>query len=368
MSEAPVYVPIVKGKQFDILATKELDSTARAKLMPLIEAMPADLKKSALDEHIVKFCDRIRKHLPKGRLFVDFRGIDPEATVDGGVNAILFGFQLLKMNGRPVTPVYGLARNDALWAKLGEIAQDFNQGFCFRLTGDDLDDFAVEDTWEQIVERTADIGLPFGRVDILVDFGSITATSLKALHEKVVAFLHYNPEAYKFRTIIIAGSSALKDVSGIDKEGTQDVRRRELDLWRRLWIDLPEGVRPVFSDYGIVHPDFSDIGANPYINAKIRYTAGSIIRYFRGHGLRLPVNDYAQYRGLAAKVRNSSLYVGTNASFGDRYIDECANYITSTPGAPGTWVKADMNSHMSHTVAQMVEALAELESQVAIQP
>ena len=368
MSEAPVYVPIVKGKQFDILATKEIDASLRSKLMPLIEAMPVDLRKSALDDHLIKLCDRIRKHLPKGRLFVDFRGIDPEAMIAGGVNAILFGFQLFKLNNRPVTPVFGLARNDALWGDLGKIALDFDQGFCFRLKGDDLDDFAIEDTWDQVVERTAEMGLPFGRVDLLLDFGSISVTPLSVLHDKVVAFLHYNPEAYKYRSIIVAGSSALKDVSGIEKESTEDVRRRELDLWRGLWLDLPEGVRPVFSDYGIVHPDFSDIGANPYINAKIRYTAGNTIRYFRGHGLRLPVNDYAQYRTLAAKVRGSNLYMGTSASFGDRYIDDCANYITGTPGAPGTWVKADMNSHMSHTVVQMVEALADLESQVALQP
>jgi Beta protein len=365
VEEPPVYVPIVKGKMYDILALKELAPAIRGQVMPLLEIMPLGSKGGDLEDHIVRLCSYVKKYLPLGRLYLDFRGLDPDAVVPGGINGTIFGFRLLQKLGRPVTPVYGLARNDALWKSLGEIAADFNQGFCFRLARDDLDDFALDDTWEQIIERTKEMTLSVGRTDLLIDLGSIANDYPKQLQERVLDFLGRNPETYKYRSIIVAGSSALKDVSSVEKEGTEDVPRRELDLWRSLWLDVPTELRPIFADYGVVHPDFSDVGPNRNINAKIRYTSGNVIRYFRGHGLWRPTKDYGQYRSLAAKVRNSTLYLGPSASFGDQYIDDCANHITSTPGAPNTWVRADMNSHISHTAMQIAQVMVELEGVAA---
>ncbi|MBF3728241.1 hypothetical protein ISG25_37580, partial [Burkholderia pseudomallei] len=72
-------------------------------------------------------------------------------------------------------------------------------------------------------------------------------------------------------------------------------------------------------DYGVIHPDFSDIGPNKYMNAKIRYTVGDKIVYFRGHGLLHPVKDYNQYYDLAKKVVTDTRYRTRKYSFGDSY-------------------------------------------------
>jgi hypothetical protein len=361
MNDAPIYVPIVKGKQYDILATKELHASVRTRIKPLIEAMPLNSKGAKLEDHLVSLCERIRKHLTVGELFVDFRGIDPEARVESGQNAVVFGYQLLKTYNRPVTPVFGLERNDALWRPLAAYVHDFGQGFCIRLKGEDLDSYAIEDTWQQVIERVGMMGLAAGQVDIVIDFGSLANHDIAELHEKVISFLAANQRAHAYRMIIVAGSSALKDVSEVEPDGVQTVVRRELDLWRELRVDLHSALRPVFGDYGVVHPDFSDAIVSKYINAKIRYTAGPTIRYFRGHGLLHPAKDYAQYRVLAAKVRSSAGFAGASTSFGDQYIDDCASGITATPGSPATWIKADMNTHMSHTVDHLVAELAQLE-------
>lgn len=110
--KSPLYVPAVKGKLNDIVAVGLVSRRVRENIKPLVEAMPINPKKPAVDEHVHRLCQYIRKHAPLGELFVDFYGLMPEACVPDGTNATLYGYQLLKGLGRYVTPVYGLERND----------------------------------------------------------------------------------------------------------------------------------------------------------------------------------------------------------------------------------------------------------------
>ena len=136
-----------------------------------------------------------------------------------------------------------------------------------------------------------------------------------------------------------------------------DIIRHELRLWINIQRDLPESLSLIYGDYGVIHPDFSEAtGFSKYINAKIRYTYQGRITYYRGHGLRHPINDYKQYSELADKVRNSPGYMGRNFSAGDQYVDDVADAdLNESHGSPATWVLADMNHHLEYTTMQMVD-------------
>lgn len=82
-----IYVPVIKGKKNDVIALGKLPLQIRSRVKPLIEAMPVNLKKSKIDEHVFKFCDYIKKNAPIGEMFVDFYGLMPEATTEDGTNA-----------------------------------------------------------------------------------------------------------------------------------------------------------------------------------------------------------------------------------------------------------------------------------------
>lgn len=351
------YSPIIKGKLNDLKALGRLSPRSRSIAKPMVEAMP--LKKGEdVDSHIAKLAHYLVKHAPLGDLFLDFYGLVPGLKASDGTDAIVFGYKLVKGLGRTVTPVYGFSRDDSLWSALRETVKSNGQGFCFRIDIDDLDDQA-EDTWTQILERSAFFGIKPQQTDLVIDLRDIGAVPIDKLQGVVLDFLGMNQRAPAYRSIVLAGSTALKTVTTIPKDGVGEVARKELVLWSRLQRDLSQNIELVFGDYGVIHPDFSDQGPNKHMNAKIRYTYRGRIAYFRGHGLRYPVKDYSQYHQLASQVRDSQYYRGRAFSYGDWYIDTVADFNT-TPGHPGTWVHADMNHHLEYTARQMTTLIGEL--------
>lgn len=361
------YVPIVKGKPNDLKAIEKVAASIRYGIKTLIEITPTNIKEST-DKHVEYFVNLVSHYAHIGDLFVDFYGLLPEETMASGENAVISGFYQLKSKNVTVTPTYGLQRNDNIWLDLREVVSAFEVGFGFRISLDDLDDQA-EDTWEQIIERSALLGLSESDIDIILDLRYIGedsenrkggATWVNYLKELVIDFLAYNRNASKYRSITVCGSSALKTVSSIPKDGIDEVIRVELKLWLALCKELGESVSLGFGDYGVIHPNFADSFKSKNPNAKIRYTIKDKTIYFRGHGLKLPTKDTEQYRELSKKVLSYKSYDFKCISFGDTYIYNCANFI-SEPGYLNSWVLADMNHHITYTAQQIQRVLQSFE-------
>ncbi|MCA7928940.1 beta family protein [Burkholderia cepacia] len=352
-----VYVPFVKGKENDIKAVGSLAKAIREITKPLIEIIPINPEKPDIDKHVHKFCRYIKKFSPLGEIFVDFHGLLPDALMSDGTNSILFGYSLLRGFGREVTPVYGFDRNDNLWPQFGKVVASFGKGFAFRLGRDDLADYLFDDTWAAIVERSGEMALQEKSVDLILDFGNLSGLDNEAIKENVISFLFHNPRAKFYRSIIVSSSSALKNVGEIEQDEMTEVTRHELHLWSQLWNDMPDEIKPIYGDYGVIHSGFSDVGPNQNMNAKIRYTVGDKILYFRGHGLRRPKKDYAQYYELAKQVVADDRYRTRNFSYGDTYLDNCARRQIK-PGTPSTWILADMSHHMTYVARQVDRLIA----------
>lgn len=354
-----IYSPIVKGKLNDLKALGKLSTSTRNIIKPMIEVMPiAGL--TSMDNHLFKIADYLVKHVPLGDIYLDFYGIKLGAKTINEEPAITAGYKLVKSMGRSVTPTYGFHRDDFIWPDLANICKLFKEGFCFRIDIDDIEDsYISEDTWSQIIERSSQIQLNPSEIDLMIDLRDVRNENLDDIHEKVIDFLAINSSHNRYRTIIIAGSSAMKTLSEkpeIPKDNIGSVDRNELLIWGNLLKDVPESTTLVFGDYGVIHPDFSDQSANgfKYTNAKIRYTRGNKIDYYRGHGLRHPLTDYEQYYELANKVITSKGYSGKEFSFGDNYISHVADR-NILPKQTAPWVLADMNHHIEYTTIQIQE-------------
>jgi Beta protein len=298
MRDGVVYVPILKGKANDLKAFARLGPDARRLTKPLIEALPVDKSKVETEQHLQVFADRVRKLKPRSIMYLDFYGLMPDERLSDGTNAIVHGFALLRDVPHTITPVFGLHRNDRLWGHFRQISAHFGGGFCFRILRDDIAVDAAEDTWEEIIRRSAELGLDPSNVDLVLDLGHVGQLSPATLKEEVVDFVALNRRVGEYRSLVVAGSSALKEVSVVPKDGVGEVHRNEWHLWGQLLADVDESLSVQFGDYGVVHPDFLDSVQNPNIQAKIRYTVGDLHLYFRGHGLYRPAVDFDQYYEL----------------------------------------------------------------------
>jgi hypothetical protein len=351
------YVPVIKGKLNDLKAFFQVGPSVKSSVKPLVEIVPVP-NDSTADKHLEKFVHNLSKFVSGRDFFVDLYGFMPGETLDDGVDATIGGLRILRGKGLLATPTYGFDRDDSLWSSLRTETQKTGRGFCFRVDIDDLDDRS-EETWQAIIERTAQLHLTPKDIDILIDLRYVGETDTEKLKSLVVDFLSLMPAGQKFRSVILSGSSALKHVGSIPKDATGDVERKELRIWMELQADLFGAHSLIYSDYGIVHPDFSIVGPNKNSNAKIRYTTSGKIKIFRGHRL-LDAPGYKQYHALADDVRNSPEYLGAAFSRGDAYVDLCADGNASS-GNLGTWVFVDMNHHLELTAKQAQKLTADID-------
>jgi hypothetical protein len=245
-----------------------------------------------------------------------------------------------------IEPAFGFDRDDALWPTV--IAQAKRSGgLLLRLDRDDLESF------QETIDQIADLrlrGLDLRELDVMIDQRSLNSDDETLAAASATAdFIDALCSSVPVRKVLVAGSSAPKTVSEVERDSYGVIPRRELTLWAHVASErLP--VQPIYADYGVIHPDFSDQTPSTHINGKIRYTQGKVFHIYRGHSLR-QADKYEQYRGLAAAVSRSAHYQGSSFSYGDRYIYECATGHSGT-GNPGTWVLVDQNHHVTYTAKQ----------------
>lgn len=346
------YVPVVKGKTNDVKAFSRLPVSLRASTKALFD-QPFFGRDENLDEHLVEFVDRIVSWVPRDQpCFIDFYPFQDDSLAASGQLAIVEGFELLERGGHCVTPTLGVARDTTVFKAVRRIVNKLGQGLCLRIDVEALDG-QTDQVAADVSDRLRLLGIPRAQCDLLLDLRSVGRLQF-SVAEVILDFLAVVRYDDAFRSIILAGSSALTNVTDVPMDGLLHVERSELALWDRIVFELAGSVVPVFGDYGVVNPEFFADGPRPHANAKIRYTNGVRTSYFRGHGLYRPVTDFKQYRTLAMRVMAQPYYDGPAFSVGDAYI---AN-VAAAPGPKGygnlsTWVLADMNHHLTVVARQM---------------
>jgi hypothetical protein len=355
MMAAPIYVPVVKAKRNDMASLRDVAESKKSEIRPLLEL--AEYGSTEHDKIIAGCVTRLAQFSWPIAPYVDLYSLLPNAVVASGVNATVEGFCQIAARGIDIIPTYGFERNDDLWRDLGDVSRELRTGFCFRVDVEDLDDQA-EQTWINIIERSAEMGLVAGDIDVIVDLRFIGNSPLERLVNLTRGFFELQPRRFVPRFRAVIGSSALKTVSNIPVNGTAPVLRQELLLWSRIQARMGARQQIAFGDYGVIHPDFSQNAPSPNANAKIRYTRGDSIHYFRGSRLFKPSN-FGQYHALARRVIASPHYRGHQYSAGDNEIWNCASR-SIRPGNLGTWVKVDQNHHIETTVNQIRYAFREV--------
>jgi hypothetical protein len=358
------YVPILKGKDGEFRALASLMPNARQKITPFVDIPRRDLDlitnqpKDPIDVYLLKKAEKIYKSWGTTRkIFVDLFDLELDLRTPNGTHFLEFLFSCLRNNNVQATPVIGLDRSediDYVNAVRNTVSAD-KRGVCIRLLDEDLE--IPAGTYSNVHDLIQTLGLSKRNIDLLMDFRSIYGNDLADVADIATDFLTNLPNTTEWQTIILTSSGFPESLSGVLPHSIDPIPRTELYLRNELF-SRKRNIRrfPAFGDYGICHPDLLDFDPRVHTpSAAIRYTierewliikAGSIKRY-----------KLDQFRDLADILRRRPEYYGPAYSWGDNYINDCANY-TVGKGNLTTWRQVGTNHHITLVGSQIANSLS----------
>ncbi len=347
----PIYVPMLKGKEGEFAALEALEDDVRNHLMPLIEvpSVPYDYANDrptkSLEEHISGVADRVRRCWPTGPLFLDLPWFGGDEQLSGGRVAYEAVLTDCERQGVQAVPVVSRTSSTEALAAIERYSRKSGLGGCIRLL---VEDFEEEvDIDEEVDRLLGGFGaIDIGSIDLILDLEDLGPEAGRAVLVARSVFSMI-PKSDEWRRIILAASSFPEDLSEVDAATFTTLPRREWELWTTLQrrpARLPRRDL-IFGDYGIAHPLPKEL--DPRImrmSASIRYTTADNWLVVKGRNVRQ--YGFDQYFDLCRALIARPEYCGSEFSWGDNYIAECAAE-NQGPGNATTWRKVGTNHHLT---------------------
>jgi hypothetical protein len=328
------YIPILKWKQGEQGALKELEDSIKDKIVPLIEITP--------DFNFSKLKDSLNNW--KNRYF--YFDILPEVYEE---NSGEIYFDLLSQcDPKYVIPVVFLSDNKDAIKEANNYSKN---GIAIRITSDDLDDLD-----SSLMELKDEFG--YNNIDLIIDLREINENNFGEKKIVAKALLPDIPEIQSFRNIILSSSAFPKTLSSFGKYEIHHISRYDYQLWSSLlYLEKRYNIKLKYSDYCINHPSFFEYipGMSPAFN--IRYSTNDSFIVIRGDSTKKGGLDVENVVSLCQKLINLKDFSGQDFSWGDNYIfTRCSKGIEKC-GNLSTWRKVGTNHHITFVVNQLSSLL-----------
>jgi hypothetical protein len=333
-------------------AVLRLHDTTKRMLTPLIQIpeIGYDFKekrpKGTLDEHLKGFVlKKIYKKWGGSFCFLDLRLVGLSARLENGIHPVRYVFDDLRETGCSAIPVTGLDRDRPFQQEIRRVLGKDERGACLRLS---IQEAAKSTSAGEIDSLLSTLYIKHNDCDLVLDLGAPdNFEPLGGFAKAIQAIVSRIPNLKTWRTFSVLGTSVPDTMSGM-KLGVNVVRRYEWELYKVIIANFKRASLrlPTFGDYAISHPTFSEYDmrlAKP--SAKIRYTADHGYYIVKGRNIRDErFGKNRQYHNLSKKVIESQHYCGSGFSWGDEYVQQCAN--GGSHGSLTTWVTVDTNHHI----------------------
>jgi hypothetical protein len=355
------YVPCLRWKMGEYQAVWRLSARTKEMFTPLIEIPEIgwdfeegrDIK--TVDEHLIDFAQKkIYRKWGTSCCFVDLKLIDLSKRLENGIHPLKYVFDDLRKVRCSAIPVTGIDRNNAYQQEIKNVVTQDKSGICLRIKIEQAARGSLKDDLDSLLSR---LKVKPEICDLILDLDAPNFIPLegfsKAIQGVVSSFLYLND----WRTFSILGTSFPETMASI-KKGGEIIPRHEWRLYKMLVANFREaGLRlPSFGDYAISHPKVFELDmriVKPY--ATIRYTIDDRCYVVKGDNVR--DYGYEQYHELSQKILASSYYCGPTLSWGDDYIQTCANKNAKT-GNLTTWRQVGTNHHIEKVVQDIANFYA----------
>lgn len=344
------YVPILRPKQGEVWAIRDLSEVARERITPFFDVHRVQIVNGKLektfDEHMESIIRRICKNWPSNRKFFwDMYSIDPSTRTQDGTHPVLRFGEILFSNKMTFIPTIGTDRDESYIEAIKELlSKGTADEICVRILDDDLETpIEAIGNFIQILKK---LKVPLSRGHLLIDIKTVKESNIEVIVDTVSEFTS-ECEISDWKTFTFSSGSFPVDMSGFAPDSVSRVPRVEVKLWKALLnAELLIGRKPNFSDYAILNPERVEIDPTRIrAGGKIRYATEDDWIIAKGYGLHRG-EKYNQYRKLSRKIIGIPEYRGKGYSWGDDYLDKCSKGKVGTGGLP-MWVRVDTNHHLT---------------------
>ncbi len=357
------YVPCLLWKQGEYQALSRLPIKIKRFFTPLVEIpeigydFENETKVRMIDEHLTPFAKRVHEKWGRQPCFVDLNRIGSNERMATGVHPVRFVFDRLRERMCPAISVTGLDRNSVYQQEIKNVATEDKSGICLRIKIEQAAKVSFKDDIDSLLSR---IKVGPENCDLIIDLGAPNFVPLDGFSKVVQAIISKLPYLKNWRTFTLLGTS-FPETMAVIKKGGEIIPRYEWKLYKMLVLDFKKaGLRlPTFSDYAINHPDIPELDwrvVKP--SATIRYTIDDGWYIVKGENVRdKKYGKFEQYRGLSKNVIDSKYYYSSTFSWGDDYIQKCANKKGNT-GSLMTWRQVGTNHHIVKVIQDVASFYA----------
>ena len=352
------YVPILKGRDGEYGALSSLLPESRDRITPLLELppIPWDFEQErpakTIDSHLKKVGQKIERAWgPDRRLFLDFMWIAEAERMGDGMHPVQHVFASARDRRLAVVPVVGLLRGEDHLAACAEVVREDGRGVCIRLQREDFVEFA--DLRAELQRVLAAVGVAPGMADLLLDLRALTPAQRQIDATSTLALISRIPDLARWRTFALAATSFPENLIGLPPSDCSKIPRQEWELWRDVLRRRPSRL-PTFGDYGISHPEPAEVDYRVMRpSASVRYAADGSWLVLKGRNLR--DHGYEQFHDVCRELIGMTEYSGRRFSWGDKYIDDCANERVGTWNLT-TWRKVGTSHHLAFVLRELANA------------
>ena len=334
------YLPILKWKQGERIALRNLTVDQWEEVVPLFELLPIGAAPNfhALQEqlpgYLAKVATELKTALPEGQICaVDTRYVSRDYPKKVQLLHAVCQ-QLSRLTERKILPVITSDLVQSESGQLGRLVDHFDE--CIVR----INSPSVIATQVQPILDLVHVVFKKQKIHAVIDQFSMVGADFRAAAMAIKPYLDA-AVASKSASVTIAGGSFPENLIGF-KQGTFDIERVEWRVWEQIHKD---GAYPDlrYSDYSVTHPalgkEMDPSQVNPSV--AIRYAADGFWRLFKAGGFKGGKPN--QYMALCQLLLLDSVYTGPTYSFGDKCYDDAANSRRGN-GNPSSW-RRDATSH-----------------------
>lgn len=349
-----MYFPILKARQGELRALRELDGETASRMRPIVEVHEQDsdqLTATELDVLIVKLTRKLTQAFSgcSHAVYVDCGGAEPDPESGVGVPFSPALLRSLAENGADVAPAVRISEDERILESLAALAPT---EACLRIGAEDLDDSVTP--LDTLANRTAGmLDLRPDSVDLVLDFGSLDSDQALAMSSRLARFVLPGLMASQWRSVVLASGAFPVNLGGVTAFSRASFPRND----RALWVALQEYqlIREIeYGDYAVTHP-LLPVGQPFAAPPQIRYTRRT--DWYALKGLRTDRRGHEQFYDLCAQLLRE---LGPEAaapdkSWGDAFIHDAATRGSTGPGNAATWRAIATSHHLAYVTRSLHE-------------